>query len=94
MAKVKKKIVAKKKVKVAVKKKSDDGTSMGFSIESPTLFDLKTMAINVIEKLGGSRAVANSFSYEDYYCLLILSNLNITKESPKNFFLFGKQWLS
>jgi len=94
VAKVKKKIVA-KKVKVAVKKKSDDGgTSIGFSIESPTLFDLKTMAMNVIEKLGGRSAVANNFSYEDYYCLLILSTLNITKESPKNFFLFGKQYLS
>jgi len=83
--------MAKKKVKVAVKKKSDE---MGFSIESPTLFDLKTMAANVIEKLGGARAVANSCSYEDYYCLLILSSLNITKESEKNFFLFGKQWIN
>lgn len=87
--------MANKKVKVAARKKSDDGgIPMGFSIESPTLFDLKTMAANVIEKLGGSREVKNSFSYEDYYCLLILSNLNITKESEKNFFLFGKQWLS
>ena len=90
----KKKIVAKKKV---ARKKSDDGSishPIGFSIESPTLFDLKTMAINVIQKLGGSRAVANGFSYEDYYCLLILSTLNITKESEKNFFLFGKQWIN